>query len=153
MWPQMQGLTLRAKYRRVLESSVRWHSAFDWRTISPPSGSNSSGRLRDPAGGDSTDPSLNFTNSLVPFQHYLKTGTSKAQFQIILKFRIITKSQYLKTFFKINIKIYFRKKFALTLNIPRGVLWGPPLVCYWLTSVEINKHKIFDTNNTWITEL
>ena len=36
-------------------------------------------------------------------------------------------------------------------NIPRGVLWGPqgpppPLVCYWLTSVEINKHKIFDTN-------
>ena len=42
---------------------------------------------------------------------------------------------------------------SLTLNIPRGVLWGPPLVCYWLTSVEINKHKIFDTNNTWITEL
>ena len=42
---------------------------------------------------------------------------------------------------------------ALTLNIPRGVLWGPPLVCYWLTSVEINKHKIFDTNNAWITEL
>ena len=35
----------------------------------------------------------------------------------------------------------------LTLNIPRGVLRGPPLVCYWLTSVEINKHKIFDTNN------
>ena len=35
----------------------------------------------------------------------------------------------------------------LTLNIPRGVLIGPPLVCYWLTSVEINKHKIFDTNN------
>ena len=42
---------------------------------------------------------------------------------------------------------------TLTLNIPRGVLWGPPLVCYWLTSVEINKHKIFDTNNAWITEL
>ena len=42
---------------------------------------------------------------------------------------------------------------SLTLNIPRGVLWGPPLVCYWLTSVEINKHKIFDTNNAWITEL
>ena len=42
---------------------------------------------------------------------------------------------------------------ALTLNIPRGFLWGPPLVCYWLTSVEINKHKIFDTNNAWITEL
>ena len=41
----------------------------------------------------------------------------------------------------------------LTLNIPRGVLRGPPLVCYWLTSVEINKHKIFDTNNVWITEL
>ena len=37
--------------------------------------------------------------------------------------------------------------FFLTLNIPRGVLRGPPLVCYWLTSVEINKHKIFDTNN------
>ena len=36
---------------------------------------------------------------------------------------------------------------SLTLNIPRGVLRGPPLVCYWLTSVEINKHKIFDTNN------
>ena len=35
----------------------------------------------------------------------------------------------------------------LTLNIPRGVLRGPPLVCYWLTYVEINKHKIFDTNN------
>ena len=35
----------------------------------------------------------------------------------------------------------------LTLNIPRGVLRGPPLVCYWLTSVEINKHEIFDTNN------
>ena len=42
---------------------------------------------------------------------------------------------------------------TLTLNIPRGVLWGPHLVCYWLTSVEINKHKIFDTNNAWITEL
>ena len=28
-----------------------------------------------------------------------------------------------------------------------GVLRGPPLVCYWLTSFEINKHKIFDTNN------
>ena len=41
----------------------------------------------------------------------------------------------------------------LTLNIPRGVLWGPPLVGYWLTSVEINKHKIFDSNNAWITEL
>ena len=41
----------------------------------------------------------------------------------------------------------------LTLNIPRGVLRGPPLVCYWLTSLEINKHKIFDTNNAWITEL
>lgn len=24
---------------------------------------------------------------------------------------------------------------------------------YWLTSVEINKHKIFDANNAWITEL
>ena len=36
---------------------------------------------------------------------------------------------------------------SLTLNIPRGVLRGPPLVCYWLTSIEINKHKIFDTNN------
>ena len=36
---------------------------------------------------------------------------------------------------------------SLTLNISRGVLRGPPLVCYWLTSVEINKHKIFDTNN------
>ena len=36
---------------------------------------------------------------------------------------------------------------VLTLNIPRGVPRGPPLVCYWLTSVEINKHKIFDTNN------
>ena len=38
----------------------------------------------------------------------------------------------------------------LTLNTPRGVLGvlrGPPLVCYWLTSVEINKHKIFGTNN------
>ena len=35
----------------------------------------------------------------------------------------------------------------LTLNIPRGVLRGPPLVCYWLTSVEINKHKMFDTIN------
>ena len=35
----------------------------------------------------------------------------------------------------------------LTLNIPRGVLRGPPLVYYYLTSVEINKHKIFDTNN------
>ena len=41
----------------------------------------------------------------------------------------------------------------LTLNTPRGVLRGPPLVCYWLTSVEINKHKIFDTNNALITEL
>ena len=30
---------------------------------------------------------------------------------------------------------------VLTLNIPREVLWGPPLVCYWLTSVEINKQK------------
>ena len=36
---------------------------------------------------------------------------------------------------------------TLTLIIPRGVLRGLPLVCYWLTSVEINKHKIFDTNN------
>jgi len=36
---------------------------------------------------------------------------------------------------------------CLTLNIPRGVLRGPPLVCYWLTSVEINKHKVFDTND------
>ena len=36
---------------------------------------------------------------------------------------------------------------SLTLNIPRGVLRGPPLICYWLTSVEINKHRIFDTNN------
>jgi len=36
---------------------------------------------------------------------------------------------------------------VLTLNIPRGVLRGPLLVCYWLTSVEINKHNIFDTNN------
>ena len=36
---------------------------------------------------------------------------------------------------------------VLTLNIPRGVLRGPPLVYYWLTSVEINKLKIFDTNN------
>ena len=35
----------------------------------------------------------------------------------------------------------------VNLNIPRGVLRGAPLVCYWLTSVEINKHKIFDTNN------
>jgi len=35
----------------------------------------------------------------------------------------------------------------LILNIPRGVLRGTPLVCYWLTSVEINKYKIFDTNN------
>jgi len=42
---------------------------------------------------------------------------------------------------------------SLTLNIPRGVLRGPPLVCYGLTSVEINKHKIFYTNNAWITEL
>ena len=41
----------------------------------------------------------------------------------------------------------------LTLNIPRGVLREPPFVCYWLTSVEINKHKLFDTNNAWITEL
>ena len=41
----------------------------------------------------------------------------------------------------------------LTRNIPSGVLWGPHLVCYWLISVEINKHKIFDTNNAWITEL
>ena len=29
----------------------------------------------------------------------------------------------------------------------RGPQRTPPLVCYWLTSVEINKHKIFDTNN------
>ena len=36
---------------------------------------------------------------------------------------------------------------CLTLNIPRGVLKGPPLVYYWLTFVEINKHKTFDTNN------
>ena len=36
---------------------------------------------------------------------------------------------------------------SLTLNIPRGVLRGPPLVCDWLTSVEIDKQKIFDTNN------
>ena len=28
-----------------------------------------------------------------------------------------------------------------------GVLRGPALVCHWLTSVEINKYKIFDTNN------
>ena len=43
---------------------------------------------------------------------------------------------------------------GLTLNISRGFLRGPPpLVCYWLTSVEINKHKIFDTSNAWITEL
>jgi len=27
------------------------------------------------------------------------------------------------------------------------------LVFYWLTLVEINKHKIFDTNNALITEL
>ena len=37
--------------------------------------------------------------------------------------------------------------FPLTLNIPRGVLRGPHLVRYWLTSVEINKHKTFDINN------
>jgi len=47
----------------------------------------------------------------------------------------------------------FRTEIRLTLNIPRGVLRGPPVACYWLTSVEINKHKIFDTNNAWITEL
>ena len=39
------------------------------------------------------------------------------------------------------------KELSLTLNIKRGVLRGHPLVCYWLSSVEINKHKIFYTNN------
>ena len=37
--------------------------------------------------------------------------------------------------------------YCLTLNIPRRVLRGLLLVCYWLTSVEINKHEIFDPNN------
>ena len=42
---------------------------------------------------------------------------------------------------KINLSLFT----PLNLNISRGVLRGPPLLCYWLTSVEINKHKIFDT--------
>jgi hypothetical protein len=96
MWPQVHWLTLRAKYTRVLESGVRWRSVFDWRTVSPSSGSSSSGRLRDPEDEKSMDPSLNFTNSAVPFQHYLKQRTANAQFQVILTFRIITKNQYLK---------------------------------------------------------
>ena len=33
------------------------------------------------------------------------------------------------------------------------ILWRRIYGFYWLTSVEINKHKIFDANNAWITEL
>ena len=61
-----------------------------------------------------------------------------------------------RLFYPANVVCYFPRhystaswcgSFELTLNIPRGVLREPPLLCYWLTSVEINKHKIFDTNN------
>ena len=32
------------------------------------------------------------------------------------------------------------------------LIWRRIYGFYWLTSVEINKHKIFDANNAWITD-
>ena len=66
--------------------------------------------------------------------------------------RFLSSSQKMLVLFTYWLR-FVLSRLELTLNIPRGVLRGPPLVCYWLTSVEINKHKIFDTNNAWITEL
>jgi len=89
----------------------------------------------------STAPSINHENvgNIRTTQHFARSHN------------VCTSSAALKAWYR----FIPREPFCgdLTLNIPRGVLWGPHLVCYWLTSAEINKHKIFDTNNAWITEL